>query len=40
MESPFEGTHLSATVPPYAMPPLVYENNEILSVTIKTSAEC
>jgi len=32
----FEGTYLSSTTPPYAMPPLIYANNQMLSVTFKT----
>jgi acetoacetate decarboxylase len=32
----FEGTHLSSTTPPYAMPPFTYEDNEMLTITFKT----
>jgi acetoacetate decarboxylase len=35
----FEGTHLSSTTPPYAMPPFTYENNQMLYITFKTSPD-
>lgn len=39
MPSQFEGTHLSTETPHYPMPPLVYENNRMLAVVVKTSPE-
>lgn len=39
MASQFEGTHLSCTTPPYAMPPFTYEDNRTLAITFKTSAD-
>ena len=35
----FEGTHLSSTSPPYSIAPWTYENNQMLSVTIRTSPD-
>jgi acetoacetate decarboxylase len=35
----FGGTHLSSTTPPYAMPPLTYENSQMLSITLRTSPD-
>ena len=35
----FEGTHLSSTMPSYAMPPFTYKNNQMLSITFKTSPD-
>lgn len=35
----FEGTHLSSTTPPYAMPPFTYENNQMVSITFMTSPD-
>jgi acetoacetate decarboxylase len=35
----FEGSHLSSTTFPYPMPPFVYENNQMVSVTFRTSPD-
>lgn len=35
----FEGSHLSITTFPYPMPPYVFENNQMVNVTFKTSPD-
>jgi acetoacetate decarboxylase len=35
----FEGTHLSSTMPSYALPPFTFENNQMLYITFRTSPD-
>ena len=35
----YAGTHLPSDPPPYAVPPYLYQNNEMFTITIRTDRE-